>query len=275
MKGFKSRKAFADYIRELDRLRWEYLRESDKYRKDWELCKEICNKENLEEYEWEKKQACSECEKTPCINCEYQYPPSEITCVYLSGEINSYHIKSKKAPPSIRTKMWLQYGINLISDPDLDYGKVIAMHPVKDADKKLIFYMSFDEYGIYEGVYGHVNYKESPFIHLTVNASLKASLLVDEFKRIISEKKKQFNNIDKNKLISKKWVLPPNVHLDTLQERLEYYRRKKYEKKSYRSIAYELVWQTRKESHSVLSLTRKHVLEAQKTIKRVEQGFFP
>jgi hypothetical protein len=65
------------------------------------------------------------------------------------------------------------------------------------------------------------------------------------------------------------------VHLDTLQERLEYYRMKKYEKKSYRSLAYDLKWKTGKESHSVLSLTRKHVLEAQKTIKRVEQGFFP
>ena len=45
MKGLKTQEEFSDYIRKLDRLRWEYLRESSEYKKEWAQCIKLGKKE--------------------------------------------------------------------------------------------------------------------------------------------------------------------------------------------------------------------------------------
>jgi hypothetical protein len=270
-----------EYISKLDRLRWEYLRESEQYRKDWNLCKEEALKDALEEFESDKVSACEECEKDLCEDCEYITPPTEISLIYLSGGVQTYHHKAKISENNMSNKMWLRYGIQLISSPDLPYDEVMKLNE----EKWRIFYTSLYEYGISEGVFKNVDYAKSPFLKATINISKPKDMLIKEFRSFIADKKKLFNKIDKNKIISRKWMLPKNVHFDALEEALRQYRMHVHEGQSYHVIASGLassfickvgeIHEDDDPKSRFISIVKKNIPKAKQIIKNVEQGIFP
>lgn len=96
-------------------------------------------------------------------------------------------------------------------------------HPKTRWYDRLIFYTYLHEFSIYEGVYPHVNYDESPFINLTINVSMRVKDAVNEFRRIISERRKEFFQ-RQDKSVGLKWSLPKGHNLENLQDTLEIYK---------------------------------------------------
>ena len=236
-KGLGSQEDFAQYIRQLDKLHWEYLRLSDKYREDWSANKESAS-------------------------------------IVEKGSINYFQNKLDYGTARPASVLWLRYGIHMIIDPDLSYESAIAVLKNADMEKTHLFFDRLEEYAVYEGVFPKLNYDESPFINISVNISLPTDILAKILRSVISEKKDQLFDRYVGAMPVRKWIFPKNVHFDTLEEVLMHYQMHK-QGMSYRQIAKVLSDKTGKDIDSLWSLVKKNIPKAQKIIKHVEKGMFP
>lgn len=236
-KGLGSQEDFAQYIRQLDRLHWEYLRLSDKYKEDWSA----------------NKGADSVMDKA--------------SVDYFQNKL-AY---GTERPVSV---LWLRYGIHMIIDPQLSYENALAILKEADSRKSYLFFDALEEYAVYDGIFPKLNYDESPFVKISVNLSLPTDILAKVLRTFISERKDQLFDRYIGAMPVRKWVFPKNVHFDTLEETLRHYRMHK-EGKSYREIASILAEETGRDVDSLWSLVKKNIPKAQRIMKHVEKGMFP
>jgi len=128
-KAVKTRQDFIQYIRQLDRLHWEFLRLSDAYQKDWQkYLDEVIVANDLD-----IRTICNECEfgipSEQCTDCEKlahfrQYPQSylHINAFRSDWDIASYY----EALSEDATDILMRYGMRFIADPSLPYEQVMA-----------------------------------------------------------------------------------------------------------------------------------------------------
>lgn len=89
---------------------------------------------------------------------------------------------------------------------------------------RFIFYTYLHEYSIFEGVYPSMKAEDSPFITLTVNITSPVEASVDEYRKIISAKRKEFYRREDKNIHRKKWSLPNGANFGVLEKKLNLYR---------------------------------------------------
>lgn len=241
-----------EYLRNLDRLHWEYLRESEKYKTDWQAF----------------------------ITAKQDYPDIQKKIegsipVIIGSTINTFFINLENDYLTNQSTLWMQYGIQALCNPALSYDDVFEICQKELPELKYLFYDNHNEYIIHEGVFKKLNYEESPFITLTVNTSFKIDLLTKVFRELISTRKTQLIGGHLSALPSRKWILPKNVHFEPLAEALAMYRLHIHDSMSYTDIAHEWERRTGKDYFSQHSIVKKNIPKAKRTIKHVEKGMFP
>lgn len=241
-KGLETQEQFASYIKGIDRLHWEFLRESPKYRKDWEHYKELSSGN-----------------------------PALIT---TEGTVTSFQSKFEQGASNMPSDLLLKYGIHATMNPDLSYEEAISLLQTHVQDKSYLFYFNLDEYAIYDGEFKQLDYEDSPFVKVTVNISLQTDILVKIFRNYLDEKKKDLFNQHLSAMPTRKWIFPKNIHVDTLEDVLTQYRMH-LKGMSYRKIAEVLAKETKKDEDSLWSLVKKNIPKAQRIMKHVEKGMFP
>lgn len=283
---------FPLYLRNLDKWRWEYLRESDKFRTDWKEWKVLESKASKEVFAEEKKLFCGACtHKESCGKCEYN-KFTETNIVRLGDGVTRYLMEQGTIKPdedysqqslspamiaaqTALAKLRFCYGLQTIANPDLDYATIYqtAKNQGCKDEHNYIFYKATKECGITRRIYQPEVYESMPLMAITVNYSLQANILIDEFRRLIKAKRDKLKKSDKAQY--NKWLLPKNVHFDTLEVALKQYRMHKYNKKmSYRNIALALQKESGSDFDSILARVRKNVPNVGKIIKRAEKGIF-
>lgn len=257
----KTQKEIASYLRKLDRLRWEFLRESDKYKADWKLFADAEDKWMLQQYEQFQGKG------------QYTRPPRPVICHKIETNISRMEEELDEDSPSPPVKMWLTYGMNVICNPELSYEESGRLWQQNKND--MMFYTNLDEFGISDKKFPDFAYSsDAPFIKVTINLSLRGSILMDELEKYITRRKKEF----RDKKTGSRWILPKNVHFDTLEDVLKQYRMWKHEGQSYRNIARSLLSGRRGHpgaEDAQWSLVKKNIPYAKRIIKNVEQGIFP
>lgn len=261
MKGLKNQQDFSEYIRKLDRLRWEYLRESTEYKKDWQQCVKLGKKEGNPRY---SKQSLP---------------------VVVGGNVATFFLKSVVGTVNISTELWLRYSINAAINPDLSYDEAIKIFQASQKEYGFLFYSNLDEYAIYDGIFENVDYDETPFVKISVNITLPIDLLVKIFRGFAMEKKEWFLNRHLSEMPGRRWILPKNIHFDALEEALKHYRMHVHEGLSYQDIAHRLAAEFRQKVGKVhedddpksryFSIVKKNIPKAKRVIKHVEKGMFP
>lgn len=88
---------------------------------------------------------------------------------------------------------------------------------------KFIFYTYLHEYSIYEGVYPSTSLEDSPFITLTVNITSPVESSVEEYRKIVSRKRKDFYKRQDSKLCRLKWRLPNGLNSKVTENKLRAY----------------------------------------------------
>jgi hypothetical protein len=149
-KIIKTREDLIDRLRQLDRLRWEFLRLSDTYRKDWQkyineyiFDNDLDIKIVCENCELQFQGQCADCEKMEALK-KNPLPYLPINSVLKKWEMESYY----KSLSSASTDVLMKYGIRFFANPSLSYEEVMAelIEYPDDADFALTDFINFDAF---------------------------------------------------------------------------------------------------------------------------------
>lgn len=254
MKQDDKKEKLADYIGKLDRLRWEYLRESAFYKEDW-------------------------AEVSDTLGEEQAVIP--IFADTEKGSVRTY-FNDNATPNDARYMLWRRYGIYAAANPALTYEDVQELIQTQGLKLRHLFYCHIDEFALHKGEFRNLEYDgETPFQLMTVNVSLPTKMLVDLFREHVSQAKKQFERSYTSKLRTRRWALPKYMHLESLEEALGHYRMHVNEKMTYLKIAEKLNDEAQANgagddmTERFLSLVIYNIRKAKRTMRHVERGMFP
>jgi hypothetical protein len=262
MKGLKTQEEFSAYIGNLDRLRWEFFRESSKYKKDWQQCIKLGKKE-----------------------AENRYSKKSLPVV-VGSNVATFFLKSRVGTAHISTELWLRYSIHAAVNPALTYDEAIKIFRAAQKENRFLFYSNMNEYAIFDGIFENINYDETPFVKISVNITLPIDLLVKVFRGFAVEKKEMFlRSHYLSDVPGRRWILPKNIHFEALEDALRHYRMYVHEGISYNEIARRLATEFEQKVGKVhedddpearyFSIVKKNIPKAKRIIRHVEKGMFP
>ena len=289
---------FEEYIRKLDYFRWQYLRITDNYKKDWEQYNKIINddfdfNDRVNEISMNIPQLIQHIEYCAKIKSSNKSP--EHSSNNIGDKINANaNLNRFKNELSFRSEMWYKYGIKLTANPNDTYDKII-----KDTgdNKSYIFYSVIEEYSISDKKYHSIKFEDSSYVNLNVNVSLPIEFLVKDFRKYISNKRNHYFKDNKSNAFSKKWSLPKNVNFEVLEKALEVYLMHK-DTNQYGIAITLIAEESNKATETIHELIRSeedleklammeklvdrneykvdyYLRKARKTIRNVQEGLFP
>lgn len=271
-----------------DRLRWEYLRESQKYRKDWEQFKKLSKNEEVNNLSSKIDDILNipfkkiNKELNNSITSAYDSIIHNITDNNMFKKTNETSVLNLKDEihqnfsynMSNILEICKRYCIKRVVDPDKSYEQVMK----ERGDNNFLFYTCIEEYGIFEGILDKVRFGDiTPLTSFTVNILMPKTMLKKEFEKIIAKKQEQFKETYKNSFIGKKFLIPKYDNLENLENYLRYYRLKNKESYSYGKIVQYVIAREKIKDDIDLVKDRiiKEIKKAKKVIQNVENGFFP